>query len=435
MYEIIIGRNKEDKEKYGTNAAFFLGKHYVKMGQTSSLSNSVYVDAIKAHVVFVAGKRGSGKSYTMGAMAEGIMSLPEDIKSNIGIVMLDTMGIYWTMKFENQKDASLLKEWELAPKSFNIKVYTPKGVHTDDDRTPSDAGFSVRPNELTTADWCLVFQQSVVSEIGVLIGRVLSELKEQGANYSLKDIIAAINEDTKSNQATKNAAESLFLEAESWGLFDREGMDFSSLVQGGQITVLDVSAYASMRGSTSLRALVIGLVAQKLFDHRMKVRREEEFQDLKRTLNPLEDSSDDVKHPLAWLMIDEAHEFLPLEGETPASKALITLLREGRQPGISLVLATQQPGQIHRDVMTQSDITIAHRLTAKIDVDALGALMQSYMREGLDKAISNLPHVPGAAVLFDDVNERIYDMRVRPRITWHGGSAPSPLEAKSQFTF
>ena len=128
------------------------------------------------------------------------------------------------------------------------------------------------------------------------------------------------------------------------------------------------------------------------------------------------------------------HEFLPREGFTPATDALQTLLREGRQPGISLVLASQQPGKIHTDVMTQSDIVIAHHLTAKLDVDSLGTLMQSYMREGLDKAIANLPSVKGAAVIFDDINERLYAIRVRPRITWHGGSSPTILKEKKKFT-
>jgi len=61
MYEIIVGRDAEDKITYGDTAAFNLGKHYVKMGQTSSLSNNVLMDVVRSHVVFVAGKRGSGK--------------------------------------------------------------------------------------------------------------------------------------------------------------------------------------------------------------------------------------------------------------------------------------------------------------------------------------------------------------------------------------
>ena len=109
---------------------------------------------------------------------------------------------------------------------------------------------------------------------------------------------------------------------------------------------------------------------------------------------------------------------------------MITILREGRQPGISLILASQQPGKIHTDVMTQSDTVIAHRITAKLDVDALGMLMQSYMREGLNKYLNELPDEKGAAIIFDDTNERIYPIRVRPRLTWHGGGAPIAIREK-----
>ena len=132
--------------------------------------------------------------------------------------------------------------------------------------------------------------------------------------------------------------------------------------------------------------------------------------------------------PLVWLIIDEAHEFLPNKGKVASTDALVTVLREGRQPGISLILATQQPGKIHTDVMTQSDIVLSHRITAKIDVDALGLLMQSYMRVGLVAEVDKLPRVQGAGILFDDQNEKMYPLRVKPRFTWHGGSSPTAMK-------
>ena len=60
-YDIIVGRSKHDKEKYGTEGTIFLGKHYVTMGQTVALSNKIYMDMVRSHVVFVCGKRGGGK--------------------------------------------------------------------------------------------------------------------------------------------------------------------------------------------------------------------------------------------------------------------------------------------------------------------------------------------------------------------------------------
>ena len=132
------------------------------------------------------------------------------------------------------------------------------------------------------------------------------------------------------------------------------------------------------------------------------------------------------------VIIDEAHEFLPREGSNAATEPLITILREGRQPGISMILASQQPAKIHTDVMTQSDIVISHRLTAKVDTDSLGLLMQSYMREGLDVQLSNLPSTRGAGLIFDDNNEKVYPMQIRPRLTWHGGEAPIALPEKKE---
>ena len=116
------------------------------------------------------------------------------------------------------------------------------------------------------------------------------------------------------------------------------------------------------------------------------------------------------------------------EGKTPATDALIQLLREGRQPGLSLVLATQQPGQIHKDVMTQSDIVISHRVTSKLDVDALNEIMQTYLLDTIKKKMNELPNQKGSAIILDDNSERIYSMRVRPRFTWHGGEAPTAIK-------
>ena len=117
---------------------------------------------------------------------------------------------------------------------------------------------------------------------------------------------------------------------------------------------------------------------------------------------------------------------------TPATDALIQLLREGRQPGISLVMATQQPGKLHHDALTQSDIVISHRVTAKPDIDALNEIMQTYLLESIKQHMEELPALKGSAILLDDNSERIYSMRVRPRFTWHGGEAPAAVRAELQ---
>ena len=158
----------------------------------------------------------------------------------------------------------------------------------------------------------------------------------------------------------------------------------------------------------------------------MSARKSEETKAIGKSLDYFS-TEEKKEHPLVWIFIDEAHEFLPLNGKTIATDALIQLLREGRQPGISLVLATQQPGQIHRDVMTQSDIVISHRVTSKSDLEALNYIMQSYVLDSIRKQMDDLPALKGSAIVLDDNSERIYAMRLRPRFTWHGGEAPTAI--------
>jgi len=438
MYDILIGRGEADKEKYGIQGAIFLGKHYVKMGQTVSLSNKVYLDVSKSHVVFVVGKRGSGKSYSLGVIAEGIYDLPDEIRKNLAVVMLDTMGIYWTMKYPNNKEKELLDSWELESKGINVQIFTPIGFYDEykERGIPTDFPFSIKTSEINAEEWCMIFNVLVTEPIGILIERVVNNLKEEKSDYGIDDIVKAIADDDRSEKTIKDAVQNRFLVAEKWGLFSKEGTLIGDLVIPGQISVLDVSAYATTAGAENLRALVIGLVAQKLFVQRMMARKAEEEAAISEEIHFFEEEKEAEKEPVVWLIIDEAHEFLPNKGKTPATLPLITVLREGRQPGISLVLASQQPGRIHTDVITQADVVIAHRITANIDVQALGGLMQSYMREGLDKQLNLLPTEEGAAIIFDDVNEKLYQIRVRPRFSWHGGSAPTALpKEKKVFEF
>ena len=434
MYDIILGRKEADRQKLGKRATVLVGKQYVSMGTTTSLANNIYLDVATSHVFFVCGKRGSGKSYSMSAIAEGIISLEPEVRQNISMILLDTMGVFWPMKYPNKKDKKLLAEWDLEPKGLDVQIFTPIGSYEKhkEEGVPTDFPFSIQPNELDADDWNTTFGIERNSELGVLLEKVINLLKEHRASYSIQDIIDAV-QDEEAESTTKNALVNRFLNAKSWGLFSKTGTTLKQLVTGGKVTVLDVSAYATTPNGWAIKSLVIGLVTKKLFIERMKARKIEEFQDIKSQMEYFRtEETVKKKEPLVWLVIDEAHEFLPNKGKTTATEPLVTVLREGRQPGISLILATQQPGKIHSDVMTQSDLILSHRLTAQMDIKALQSLGQSYLREGIDQTLNKLPRVPGAGLVIDDANERLYMMRVRPKISWHGGSAPTALPEEKE---
>jgi len=439
-FDLIVGRNESDRKAFGKRGLVYLGKNFVTMGSYTSLSNPIYMDVARSHVVLVSGKRGSGKSYTLGVLAEALSDLGVEESGNVGSLIFDTMGIYWTMKYKNVKDDALLGEWGLKAKNTNVKVFAPMGYYEEflEKGVDVDAAFAIKISELVASDWVNLFELKFTDQVAVLIEKVVSGLRgeikdERRVGFGFADIFERVDGSGKFSREVRNSVLSLFEAAEGWGVFSEElGTGVRDLVEAGVSTVIDLSMYASV-GSFNVRGLIIGLVSKKIFDERMRARKDEE-------VNAVRHGADYERFrvrremPLVWIFIDEAHEFLPHEdvGKTPATDALVQLLREGRQPGVSLVLATQQPGKIHSDVMTQSDIVISHRVTAGRDVRALNEVTQSYMRSDIAAKINGLPKLKGSAIILDDNSERIYPMRVRPRFTWHGGEAPMAIK-KSDF--
>ncbi len=428
-YDIIIGRDESDKKNFGNRGLISIGKSFVKMGKYTSLSNKILMDIARSHVVLVAGKRGSGKSYTLGVIAEEISNLPSPINKNIATVMFDTMGIYWTMKYKNEKDKELLSSWDLKSKKLPVKIFVPYGYYDEyvEKGIPVDEPFALNVAELKPEDWITTFGLTLTDPVSILIERTLVKLKDS-EKYDIEDIIALFEADGKTIQQTKNAAIGLFEAAATWGIFAKktqQSIETKTLIKGGLTSILDLSAYSSI-GSFNVRALVISLISRKIFNERMLSRKKEEVNAISQGLDYLS-MEEEKEDPLVWIFIDEAHEFLPLHGKTVATDALIQLLREGRQPGVSVVLATQQPGKIHTDVMTQSDIVISHRVTSQQDLVALNQIMQSYLLSSIQKYMDDLPDLKGSAIILDDNSERIYPMRMRPRFTWHGGEAPTAI--------
>lgn len=434
-YDVIIGRGESDKKALGKRGLIHIGKTYVKMGRYTSMSNNIFMDVAKSHVLLIAGKRGSGKSYTMGVIAEEMSRLDPEISQNIASLIFDTMGIYWTMKYANEKEKALLEIWNLQPQKLPVKVFVPFGKYNEylEKGIPVDYKFALDIKEMAPEDWILTFGLNMISPISTLIQRTLGRLIEED-DYNLERVIEELEKDKKSEKETINAAIGLFEAANTWGIFSKnpdESTLVKDLLTGGTTSILDLSVYNSV-GAFNVRALVISLVSRKIFNERMSARKKEEVAAIAKRIDMLS-TVEKKEMPLAWIMIDEAHEFLPKNEKTIATDALVQLLREGRQPGVSMILATQQPGKIHTDVMTQSDLVLAHRVTSAPDVEALNQIMQSYLLNTIKEHMDSLPTLKGSAIILDDNSERIYPMRMRPRFTWHGGEAPTAVKAEKEF--
>ncbi len=409
----VLGRDLADLDKYGSQGCAYLGKVVMSSGEKPVLGRKVLVDVSKPHLMLICGKRGGGKSYTLAVLMEEMARLDPTVKNRIAAITIDTVGIFWGLKLP-AGNTSELSEWDLTAQKTDVKVLVPKGqlAFYQEKGLPIDGAFTLKCAELEETEWMALFKLSWRDAEGVLISRAVQKVKEKiGTYFGIDDIISAIKNDEESPVNTRQALLSRMQMVKSWGLIEKEGTKISELATPGMITVIDVSSYRQTLGAEGVKDVVVALVGKKIFEQRMLYRKEEEIKLVK-------EGKRSSKMPLVWMLIDEAHMFMPRDEENIALPILLEWVRVGRQPGLGLILATQRPEKIHPDAISQCDLFISHRMTSQPDIAAVGALRPTYMHTDLDKLYAEMPRQKGFALVIDDNTERVWMIKTRPRFSW-----------------
>ncbi len=418
-HEIVIGRRPDDLEKYGIQATGYAGKNVVGVGEEAHLTNKIVLDLLRPHLILVTGKRGSGKSYSGGIIIEEIASLPDEFRKNLTSVVIDPMGIYWSTKLPNEDQIVLLDQWGMKPKGLaeRTRVFVPFSQKKEflEADMPVDFGISIPPYEFSGEEWSLAFQLPLTNPISLGLQKFVNRFHEIGEKFTIDELISTIKDSTTLDTRVKSALDNMLSVADKWGVFGEEGVPMEEVMKAGTINVFDVSKLRATE-AWSVRNLLVALIARKVYEKRVWARKLEELAKIG-TVQLKE------RFPMVWVMIDEAHNFCPSDVETVSTGPILTIVKQGREPGISFVPITQMPNKLHPDIVSQADTVISHRLTSKSDLDALQAVMQTYLMEDIWKSIDALPKWKGSAIILDDNSERIYTVQMRPRFSWHAGEA------------
>lgn len=347
----------------------------------------IVISAEHSRAIFICGKRGSGKSYSLGVIAE------ELAKAGRFLIIVDPLGVFWPMGLVNYSVNVLVP---------GAECYSTRAVAKMRELGIQISRVTLSPSVLSPQDWCDLFGLSLSRPLGIGLYRAIRRLR--GKQFSLQDIAAAIEKDDQSADTTRWALLNRLDSIYQWDLFG-EG-DITGGLKENCINILDLSGISP--GPHSPRNILLALLCRALFAHRVRARQEEVL-----------GLAEPGQH--IWLLVDEAHQFAPASGHPSSKDALVRWVKEGRQPGLSLVVVSQQPSAIDTGILSQCDLLMIHRLTAQDDLAAIGRLGQSYIRGNLKSYLRRL-HSPGDIIIVDDDSERLWLGRTRPRETPHGGS-------------
>ncbi|NWF96906.1 MAG: ATP-binding protein [Candidatus Thorarchaeota archaeon] len=428
---VVLGRSESLHRKYGKIGLGMLGAVCESSDDPllSLLGMPVHLDLISPHVTLVAGKRGSGKSYTLGIVGEELARAMARQEIEVAVVIIDAVDVFRQMVEPNEEQRDLLSKWGLEASGFNASVYIPRrtyeGLPEEVRQKSRLCPLTISPAELSTSDWGYVLEKEgqLSTAIDNLISDVIESLRkgyvlEDGEvvsprpDFSITDMINCIETNSRIEElykpATKMALIQRLKRAQRLGVFLPRGTSAQDLAVPGKVTIIDVAPLGS--DAEAVLAILTSILCRQVLTYRMAWTEE--------------GTSAREQLPPTWLIIDEAHILVPRSGTTPAKGAIIGYAKLGRRFGCSLVLCTQQPSAVADEAISQADIVLSHALSLDADIKALQqrapAVMPSLFKE---KAfISGLPK--GVAVVFDQVteNKRGFLMQVRPRISKHGGT-------------
>lgn len=449
---LFIGQRKY---RGASDALILLGKCIESTRIGNKYDANVWLDVRTPHVVYIVGKRGSGKSYDLGLISEGLLlnaSSKVTTKDRaITTVIFDTQDQFWSLGSkpsveiaEDRDQIADIQKWGLALAQIpNTVVLAPRGSGSE---IPGASEYSIDPADLGIDDWCSLLEEERYTPIGHTIETLLEKVARSGyttiatahggggrrvspkPRFEIADLLTCLRDDQDLNattaQQTRNAVLWRLDGLANSSLFVSGGMSVRDVLRPGQLTV-----FLMRHLDNATKSIVVSVLAKKIFTimgefhtHRKVSRRRK---------TPIAAKYEGLPEG-AWVIIDEAHLVCPSDRDTSAKNALIEYVKRGRDAGLSLVLATQQPSAIDSRVLSQVDLLIAHRLVMEADITAALSRMPANLPSKVvigGQEVSNESALvrmldTREAWVADAESSRAFLVAMRPRLTAHGGDEP-----------
>ncbi len=358
---------------------------YVGMLRNHGLKVELDINQLVQRHVSVLAKSGGGKSYLLGVMVE------ELLRHHVTCVIIDPHGEYGSLRVAAEKNG-VHARFGVESQGFakQIQEYSPDVTLNPSAKPLTFSLHHTDPRDL------LIFMG--LTNVKTFLGPLKQLIERVGAanpDYTVKDLIRAA--EAGEGAALETLRERLEYVEES-KLLGPVGTSLNDLVKKGDATLVNLRGVAP-----DVQELVVARLASTLFENRKK-----------------------GKIPPLFLVIEEAHNFAPQQGQATCSRILKNIASEGRKFGLGLCVVTQRAARIDKSVLSQCNTQLILQVTNPLDLKAISSSIEG-LTDGMTEMIQGLP--VGVALITGGGYHTPLFCEVRPRATRHGGESVAIVAA------
>ncbi|RZN38126.1 MAG: ATP-binding protein [Methanophagales archaeon ANME-1-THS] len=348
-------------------------------------------ELIQKHCSILA-KTGSGKSYTAGVLIE------ELLEKNVPLLIIDPHGEYISLKYENRnvEERKQMEKFGISPRGYasQVTVYTPSNFTVN---PAADKLFRIDGINLSVTELYDFFPLSD-AQLGVLY-QCINEIKAKKEFYTIEDIIKAA---TASKSSARWRIIHFLERIRETGILSDSPTRIEDLVKVGKANIIDMKGVGP-----KLQQFIVYRLCKEVFEGRKM-----------------------GKIPPFMLIIEEAHNFCPERGfgQAVSSNVLRTIASEGRKFGLGMLVISQRPARVDKNVISQCNTQIILKVTNPNDIKALSRGLEVMSTE-MEEEIKRIPQ--GVALLSSPGIEMPILVDVRVRRSEHGGRAAEMDEEES----
>ncbi|MCW4051252.1 MAG: hypothetical protein NWE89_16125 [Candidatus Bathyarchaeota archaeon] len=374
----------------------------------------VAVDLNEPHIVFLCGKQGSGKGYSIGVITEMLLSrsIPRisQVKKPATIIVFhkpreDMRSEFWSIIEENKNKSEndLLREfYGVEPRKVitekNFRIFVDPFVYQNEQaKFEKDYGtrvhpIGINPTRLTAEDWPHVLSLGKKSG-SMYVKKIFQIIKktQYEPNFGLRSIRRHV-EGSDLNPNQKGFALMRLETLEDY----LEGGDFTGNLKMGGVNIFDLRKI--MMEPDDIFSVMI-LVISSLINNPRTVNEQFVF------------------------VINEAHDYLRKGLSKDFTDYVNYLIRKKRHAGTWLMLDTHFPEDVDPKVIKGSDIKIFHKS------DIISSTLLKQIVDGTPVPPHQL-NTGEAIVRADKSNQgpdKLMIVNVRPRLTHHGGATKTAI--------